>query len=144
VTWNPYRGQPPPSAESVACEVTSPRFIILGLDLKKQDLEAAENALPGAKLEKSSLTRWSTYFFRLFFVFMALPIVIVALGAIAGKIPVDNVNWLQWFVNTATFAMLAVIWVEIKKINRQVGRELRRESNRMTAESVSANPFNRF
>jgi hypothetical protein len=93
---------------------------------KKAELEAKENTLPGSNPDRSWEVRLGIWLFRLWFVLMALPILITAAGVWRGRIGAEEIRWIQFTVNVAVYTVLSAMWREIKAVNRQVGIELRR------------------
>ena len=94
-----------------------------------KDLEKAENAERAARLFSKRMKTWSDFstvhvFEGLFFMSMALGILIVPVAVRLGKISPDTVNWWIFIVDAAVFITLSRMWIELKKIHERVAAVL--------------------
>jgi len=104
-------------------------------DVKKEDFRARMNRLFGTTFSGF----WSQIFERIFFVWIALPIVVVLAEAALGRTPAESVNWLLWLSTAGGFAVLCKTWTEVKNINERAAAELQKEIDaRNSTESPGA------
>jgi hypothetical protein len=70
---------------------------------------------------------WPQFFLRLFFIWIALPMVVVAVRVALGNTPVDSVNWTLLVSTACGFAVLCKTWIEVRKFNDRAAAELQKK-----------------
>jgi hypothetical protein len=99
-------------------------MIWFGKDLEK--LENAERATHlFSKRMKSWRDFWPVHFCEgMFFLSIALEILVVPIGVLLGRLPADAVNWFILSVDAAVFIILSRMWIELKKVHERVAAVL--------------------
>ena len=69
----------------------------------------------------------------LLFVSLALPLCLPLLSWLAGYTPSANVDWVRLWTNLAAFLALSILWIFIRKSNRETARALQEEIDALDA-----------
>jgi hypothetical protein len=94
-----------------------------------KNLEKLENAERATHLFSKRLKSWRDFspvhFCEgMFFLSIALEILVFPIGVLLGRTPADPVNWFILPVDAAVFVILAGMWIELKKVHERVAAVL--------------------
>lgn len=96
-------------------------------DPNEQELGAKQNSLLRGQPKTGPELPASKWFEPLFQIVLALPICSAVVSVLVGRIPPENVDWMQLAANTAALVTLSILWIEVKKINAQVALAIQKE-----------------